>query len=65
MKSMILEIYKNRIHITNDNETIVCSLNDIDIKSYGNIIQVYKNGIFICYINKTLFKEIKEIRENE
>lgn len=65
MKSMILEIYKNRIHITNKNGTIACSLNDIDIKNYGSIIQVYKNGIFICYINKTLFKEIKEIRENE
>lgn len=60
---MILEIYKNRIHITNDTETIVCSLSDIEIRTYGDILQVYKNGIYVAYINKQLFTKIKEIEE--
>lgn len=60
---MIIEIYKNKIILTDNDGCIFLNMQDVETKRYNYILCVYKNNTYYCYIDLRQFNEIKELKE--
>lgn len=56
---MILEIYKDKIYITDTNGSIAVSITNVEVKRLNNILECFRDKKLIAYLDLRCFT-IKE-----